>query len=590
MAKRSGAVHVATTKRRYKGKLYTTHLLRRTYRQAGKVRHETLGNISHLPPEVIELIRGALRGVRYLPAEQAWEVRRSLPHGHIAAVLGTLRRIGLEGILASRRCLERDLVVGMIVSRVIDPASKLATARALNAETASSSLGLLLGVESVDEEQLYAAMDWLVQRQGRIESKLARKHLKDGSLVLYDVSSSYYTGTCCSLAKFGHSRDGRKEFPQILYGLLCTREGCPVAVEVFEGNAGDPKTLASQIEKLRKRFGIERVVLVGDRGMITEARIREELAPVEGLDWITALRAPAIRKLAEQGVIQPSLFDERDLAEIHSPEFRGERLVACRNPFLAEERARKREELLAATERELEKIVAATRRKQRPLRGKDRIGLRVGKIVNHYKMEKHFKLEITETSLSYERESQRIAAEAALDGIYIIRTSVPKQVLNAESTVRAYKDLALVERAFRSLKTVDLKIRPIHHRLPDRVRAHVFLCVLAYYVEWHMRRALAPLLFDDEDKELAARLRRSIVAPAVRSPRAEDKAARKRTDEDQPVHSFQTLMNDLATLARNRIRPSLGRRAGSETEFELLTTPTPLQQRAFELLGVPPAP
>jgi len=589
MATRSGPVHVATTQRRYKGKVYTTYLLRRTYREAGQVRHETLGNISHLPPELIELIRDVLRGVRYLPADQALEVRRSLPHGHVAAVLGTLRRIGLQEVLASRHCEERDLVVGMIVARVIDPASKLATARALSAETASSSLGSLLGVEAVDEERLYAALDWLVQRQGRIESKLARQHLHDGSLVLYDVSSSYYTGTCCSLAKFGHSRDGRKEFPQILYGLLCTREGCPVAVEVFEGNVGDPKTLASQIERIRERFGIKRVVLVGDRGMITEARIREELRPVEGLDWITALRAPAIRKLAEQRVVQPSLFDERDLAEIHSPDYPGERLVACRNPFLAEERARKRDELLAATERELGKIVAATQRKQRPLRGQDRIGVRVGKVISHYKMEKHFKLQITDTSLSCERDKERIAAEATLDGIYIIRTSVPKDVLNAESTVRAYKDLSRVERAFRSLKTVDLKIRPIHHRLPDRVRAHVFLCVLAYHVEWHMRRALAPLLFDDEDKELAASLRRSIVAPAVRSPKAEDKAARKRTDEDQPVHSFHTLLKDLATLTRNRIRPSLDRSTSPEAEFEMLTTPTPLQQRAFELLGLHPA-
>jgi transposase len=477
----------------------------------------------------------------------------------------------------------------MIVARVIHPSSKLATARALNAETASSSLGSLLGVEGMDEDQLYAAMDWLLRRQGRIESKLARMHLNGGSLVMYDVSSSYYTGNCCSLAKFGHSRDGRRDYPQIIYGLLCTREGCPLAIEVFEGNVGDPKTLGSQIQKIRKRFEIERVVWVGDRGMITAARIREELAPVEGLDWITALRAPAIRKLAEQGVLQLSLFDERDLAEIHSPDYPGERLVACRNPFLADERARKREELLEATARELEKIVAATRRKQRPLRGKDKIGLRVGKIVNRYKMAKHFKLEITQTSLSYERDTQKIAAEAALDGIYIIRTSVQKKRLNAESTVRAYKDLALVERAFRSLKTVDLKIRPIYHRLPDRVRAHVFLCMLAYYVEWHMRQALAPLLFDDEDHELALSLRRSIVAPATRSPRALAKAARKRNAEDLPVHSFQTLLDDLATLTRNRIRPRLDRATGAEAEFEMLTTPTPLQQRAFELLKVQPA-
>jgi hypothetical protein len=585
MATRSGPVHVATTKRHYRGKTYTTHLLRRTYRQDGCVRHETLGNISHLPPHLIEIVRAGLRGEHFVPATQCLEIRRSWPHGHVAAVLGALRQIGLDGMLASRRCLERDLVVAMIVARVIDPASKLATARALRSETASSSLGSLLGIESVDEEALYEAMDWLVARQGRIERKLARRHFDDGCLVLYDVSSSYYTGTHCSLAKFGHSRDGKKGFPQIVYGLLCNREGCPVAVEVFEGNVGDPTTLGSQVRKLRQRFGLRRVVLVGDRGMITDARIREELEPAEGLDWITALRAPAIRKLAEEAVVQPSLFDERDLAEIQSPDYPGERLIACRNPSLAKERKAKREELLQATEKELDKVVAATQRQKRPLQGQDRIALRIGKVINRYKMEKHFLLTITDTSFAYQRDLKKIEAEAALDGIYILRTSVPRKTLPAESTVRAYKDLARVERAFRSLKTVDLKIRPIHHRSPHRVRAHVFLCMLAYYVEWHMRRALAPILFDDEDKELAERLRRSVVAPAVRSPRAKRKARSKHTENDQPVHSFQSLLGDLATLAKNRIVPKAEGLA-SAAEFDQLTIPTPLQRRAFELLGV----
>ena len=586
MPTRSGAVHVATTTRRYKDTVYTSHLLRRTYREGGKVRHETLGNISHLPPELIEIIRNALRGECYVPATGALEICRSLPHGHVAAVLGTLRKIGLDGMLASRRCVERDLAVAMIVARVIDATSKLATGRGLSRATACSSLGSVLGIDSVDEEQLYAAMDWLLKRQSRVEAKLAQRHLDDGCLVLYDVSSSYYTGRHCSLAKFGHSRDRKKGFPQIVYGLLCNRRGCPVAVEVFEGNTGDPTTLEIQIQKIRRRFGIERVVLVGDRGMITAARIREELRPVEGLAWITALRGPAIRKLAEEGIVQPSLFDERDLAEIQSPDYPGERLIACRNPLLAEERARKREELLQETEKELDRVVTATRRERRPLRGKDKIALRVGKVIDRRKMAKHFRLTITDSSFSYERHGERITAEAALDGIYIIRTSVSETEFSAAETVRAYKDLSLVESAFRSIKTVDLKVRPIYHRLANRVRAHVFLCVLAYYVEWHMRQALAPILFDDDDKEYAESLRTSIVAPAKRSPKALSKAQAKRTIDNEPVHSFRSLLKDLATLAKNQLRSPAISKTETTTEFEMLTTPTLLQRRAFVLLDV----
>lgn len=584
MASRNGPVHVATTERRYKGKVYRTHLLRRTYREGGKVKHETLGNLSHLPPDLIDTIRGRLRGD--LPPEGgAFEIVRSLPHGHVAAVLGTLRAIGLEGVIGSRPSVERSLVVAMVVARVIDPLSKLATAQGLREETASTSLGLDLGLEIVSEDDLYHSMDWLLARQHRIENKLAKKHLQDGSLILYDVSSSYYTGTHCSLAKRGHDRDGKKGFPQIVYGLLCNGEGCPVAIEVFEGNTGDPKTLSSQIQKVRQRFGLKRVIFVGDRGMITSKRIEEEFRNVDGLDWITALRADSIKKLAEHEVIQPSLFDERDLAEVSSPDYPNERLVVCRNPLLAEERARKRKELLAATEKKLEDIAAATRRAKRRLKGKDKIGLRVGKTINKFKMQKHFILEITEDSFSCRRNEEKIAREAALDGIYVVRTSVPKDALGPQSTVRAYKDLSKVERAFRCLKTIDLKVRPIYHRHPNRVRAHVFLCTLAYYVEWHMRGKLAPILFDDEDKELAESVRESIVAPRERSPTAKAKDLTKQTADGMPVGSFRALLKDLGTLCKNRLR-SKGEKA---CEFYMLTRPTDRQRQAFELLGASPA-
>jgi transposase len=471
----------------------------------------------------------------------------------------------------------------MIVARVIDPRSKLATARGLHEETLSSTLGEVLGVQDADEDALYAAMDWLLPRQADIERKLAERHLSDGTLVLYDVSSTYFEGRCCPLAKLGHSRDGKKGKLQVVFGLMCNAQGCPIAVEVFEGNTGDPKTLASQIEKLCDRFDLEHIVLVGDRGMLTSARIRKELKLVEGLEWITALRAPAIRRLVEKGALQLSLFDKKDLAEISSPDFANERLIACKNPLLAEERARKRAELLAATERELEAIVAATRRSKRPFRGKDKIALRVGRVIGRFKMAKHFRINITETGLRYERDQERIAAEALLDGIYIVRTSLPETQLSSTAVVGAYKGLSVVERAFRSLKTVDLKVRPIHHWLADRVRAHILLCMLAYYVEWHMRQALAPVLFDDDDKQGAALRRESIVAPAKRSLRAESKdATKRRPDDDSPVHSFQTLLQDLATIAKNRVKPKIP----SAPEFDLVTTPTVLQRRAFDLLGV----
>ncbi len=587
MPKRSGAVHVATIKVKGGKKVYESHLLRRSYREDGKVKHETLGNISHLPPHTIELVRASLRGVAFLPVGESFDIVRSLPHGNVAAVLGTSKKIGLQEMIASRPSRQRDLVMAMVTARVIDPRSKLATARGLSSETAFSTLGDTLGVASADEDELYEAMDWLQERQTRIEGKLARKHLEDGSLVLYDVSSSYYTGSSCPLAQYGYSRDKKKGFPQIVYGLLCNGEGCPVAVEVFEGNTSDSATLSSQIWKIRERFGLKRVVLVGDRGMITEARITSELKPVDGLDWITALTAPQIKKLAQEEVIQPSLFDEQDLVEITSPDYPDERLVACRNPLLAEDRARTREELLQATEWDLDKITAATKREKRALEGKDMIGVRAGKVINSHKVGKHFKLAITEESFSYERDTGKIESEAALDGIYVIRTSVTEEEFDAGGTVKAYKSLSAVERAFRCFKTVDLLVRPINHRKPERVRSHVFICMLAYYVEWHMRQRLSPILFDDEDKEYADALRESVVAPARRSPGACRKASSKRNADGMPVHSFQTLLEDLKTLAKNTVRqhPLPGQR--NEVEFDLLTTPTPIQRKAFELLDVP---
>jgi transposase len=586
MAKRNGSVHVATTKREYKGKVYVTHLLRRSYREGGKVKHETLGNLSHLPPDLIETIRQRLAAGEPVPHGEI-DILRSLPHGHVAAVLGTLRAIGLESMLASRPSRERSLVMAMIVARIIEPCSKLATARMLCDQTAASSLAGELGLDGpdapTDERDLYEAMDWLHSRQSRIEKKLAKKHLRDGTLLLYDVSGSYYTGRRCSLAKFGHPRDGKKGVPQIIYGLLCSPEGCPIAIHVFEGNTGDPATLQSQIDKIRKRFGIQRVVMVGDRGMITSRRIEESMRDVPGLDWITALRADSIKKLVSQGVIQTSLFDERDLVEVTSPDYPEERLMVCRNPLLAEERTRKREELLQATEKKLEEIAAATRREKRALRGKSRIALRVGKIINHYKVGKHFELEINEGSFSYSRDQEKIATEANLDGLYVIRTSVSAESLKSDDTVRAYKDLAKVERAFRCMKTIDLKVRPIFHWLADRVRAHVFLCMLSYYVEWHLRKSLAPLLFDDDDREAAEALRSSVVAPAERSPAAKHKDHTKHTADGLPVHSLRTLLSDLGTLTKNLIHLK-----GTEREFYQLTEATEIQRRAFLLLGVTP--
>ena len=565
-------------------------LLRESFREGTRVRNRTLANLSHWPAARIEALRALLRGealaARAPALAQSFEIARSLPHGHVAAVLGTLKRLGLDRMLEARaEARPRDLVLAMLIERVIAPHSKLATARALTQATQASTLGELLELGArVDEDDLYEAMDWLLARQGDLESAFAKRHLGEGSLVLYDVSSTYFEGRSCPLARLGHSRDGKRDRPQIVFGLLTNLEGCPVAVEVFEGNTGDPKTLGTQIEKLRARFGLKRIVLVGDRGMITDARIDAELAPLEGLDWITALRAPAIAALVSEGSLQLSLFDRRDLAEIASPEFPDERLIVCRNPLLAEERSRKRQELLQGTERALEPIAAATRRAKRALRGKEHIALRVGKVLDRHKVGKHFRLTIGETRFAYVRDEAAIAREAALDGIYVIRTSVKPNHLSAEQVVRSYKRLAAVERAFRSLKSVDLHIRPIFHHKAERVRAHVFLCMLAYYVEWHMRERLKALLFDEEDKRGAEAARHSVVAKAQRSARTLAKIHTKRTSEGLPAHSFRTLLQDLATLTQNRIVPKL---SGIQP-FVMLATPSAVQQRAFDLLGVSP--
>lgn len=557
-------------------------LLRESYRQDGQVKSRTLAHLTHWPPAQREALRRVLHGEPLVAPGDAFEIIRSLPHGHVVAVLGTLRHLGLEQLMAPKKSRPQELVTAMIVARILDPQSKLAPARSLGHDTALTSLGQTLGVESADAHELYEAMDWLLPRQPQIEAALAKRHLAEGTLALYDLTSTYFEGQTCPLAKFGHSRDGKRGKLQIVFGLVCNADGCPVAVEVFDGNTGDPKTLAPQLGKLRERFHLTRVVLVGDRGLLTDARIREELKPLEGLDWITALRSPTVQKLVEAGSLDVARFLETDLGEITDPAYPDERLIVCRNGALAAERARKREALLRATEQELETVRQATLRPKRRLLGQTKIALRVGKGLNRFKMGKHFRLEITDEAMQYARDPHSITAEGLLDGLYVLRTSVPLSTLSTANTVRAYKSLSTVERAFRSLKTVDLHVRPIGHRLAERVRAHVFLCMLAYYVEWHMRQALAPLLFDDDDKAGGEARRASVVAPAQRSPRAQGKAQTKRTDAGMPVHSFQTLLEDLATVTKNRVRF-----VQSNAETTLLTTPTPLQQRAFDLLQVP---
>ena len=576
MPKREGAAHVATTRRHYKGKVYETTLLRRSYREGGKVKHETLGNLSHLPAHLIELVKRGLAGETFLPAGEALQIERSLPHGHVAAVLGTARKLGLERLLSRERSRERDLCLAMVCQRLLRAGSKLSATRRFSLTT----LGEELGLEGASEAELLAAMDWLLARQQRIEAALARRNLREGGFVLYDLSSSYLEGRKCPLAALGYPRDGKRGKLQISYGLTCSPEGRPVAVEVFDGKIHDDKTLPQALEQLKKRFRLERVVVCGDRGMVTEANI--ETLKQHGFDWITALRAPQVQALVDAGDLQLSLFDERNLGEIASERYPGERLVVCRNPHVARERARKRKALLSETEKELAKVKASTDNPRGRLHGKPAglIGERAGRVVNRFKVAKHFQLTIEDGRFEYARKEQAINDEAALDGFYVLRTSVAADNdLSAQAIVRAYKLLAHAEQAFRAMKSPELEIRPIHHHLEDRVRAHVFLCMLAYAVRFELEEQLAELLFKD-DAPLAPV---DPVAPAERSAAATRKAGSKRTEDGLPVSSFRDLLDALGTLCRNRVRLR-----GSKASFDQLTEQNPLQKRVFELLELNP--
>ena len=548
-------------------------LLREGYRADGKVKNRTLANLTHWAAPKVDLLRRVLRDEPLAPADQLFEAVASTHHGHVQAVRLAMQRLGFEALMASRPCRARALVVAMVAARILEPDSKLATTRWWHTTTLPESLG----VADADEDDLYDAMDWLLARQERIEQKLAARHLTAGGLVLYDLTSSYFEGTTCPLAALGHNRDGKKGKLQVNYGLLTDGRGCPVAVSVFKGNTGDPKTLLPQVTRVRDRFGIEHLVLVGDRGMISQTQINA-LKALAGVDWITALKTGALRGLVADGALQLGLFDERNLFELTHPDFPGERLMACRNPELAKLRAHKRQALLAATVKELEQVRAMVARGR--LKGRDAIGVRVGKVVNKYKVAKHIRLEIDDTRLDFHIDEEQVAAEAALDGLYVVRTSVPPARLSADDTVRSYKRLSDVERAFRSLKTLDLNVRPIHHRREPRVRAHIFLCMLAYYVEWHLREAWRPLLFADEDQQ--AKATRDPVAPAKRSPAALRKVHTKVLDDGTVVHSFHTLLKALSTIVQNVCRR---RGAGAdEPTFQIVTTPTPQQQRAYDLL------
>jgi transposase len=550
-------------------------LLRQAWREGKRIRKRTLANLSDWPAAQIEALRKVLRGETLVSPSELFAVERSAPHGHVEAVLGTMRKLGLPALIASKPSRERDLVLAMVAERLVRPCSKLATTRLWHTTTLAEELGV--GDAEVDD--LYAALDWLLARQARIEAKLAARHLKDGALVLYDASTSYYEGRTCPLARFGHDRDGKK-LPIILYGLLTDEAGRPVAIEVYPGNTGDPTTVAEQVDKLRGRFGLTRVVLVGDRGMLTQAQINK-LKEHPGLGWISSLRSAAIRSLVDKGYLQRSLFDETNLAEVRSPDFPGERLIACFNPLLATDRRRKREELLAATEKDLERLSREVKRRTKTPLGKADIGVKAGRILGHFKMAKHFQLTIADGAFSWARREDAIQRETALDGIYVVRTSQTQQQLPAPDAVRKYKSLAVVERAFRCFKGVDLLVRPIHHHTEDHVRAHVFLCMLAYYVEWHMREALAPLLFHDEELK-SDRTRRDPVAPAAPSQTARAKKATRTSQDGLPLHSFQTLLAELATRCRNTGRL----KSDTSRTFEIVTEPTPLHARAFDLLGL----
>jgi transposase len=557
-------------------------LLRESYREGDQVKKRTLANLSKLPDDIIDNLKLALKGATLSMNEgipNHFEVIRSLPHGHVMAILETIKKLGLDKIISEKSSRIRNLVVAMIVARIINPKSKLATARGFNSETCSQSLGQLLDLEKADEDELYNALDWLLEKQEKIEKHLALKHLESGTLVLYDVTSTYLEGNGCELGKYGYNRDKKKGKTQIVFGLLCSAKGCPIAVEVFEGNTSDGATLSGQIEKVRKGWGIENVVWVSDRGILTNSKINELVKPIEGLDYITGLTKPQIRKLAEVEVIQLGLFDQVNLVEFESEDYPDERLIACRNPFIAQKNQLQREALLEAVEKELDLIVQATQREKRALKGQDKIALRVGKVLNQFKVNKYYNLEITEEGFSYQRKLELIAQETALDGVYVLRTSLESTLMDAATTVKAYKSLSQVEEAFRCYKSIDLKVRPIYHYKGDRVKAHIFLCMLAYYVEWHLKQCLAPLLFEDEEIDDGS----LNVIKASRSESAQSKERKKRNQENLPVHSFRTLLEDLGTICLNTVECTI--REGSY-RFSKITRPTQLQQKALDLLGV----
>jgi transposase len=554
-------------------------LLREAWREGNKTRKRTLANLSAWPQEKIETFRRLLRDERLVSPEDLFATQKTLPHGHVQAVLEMIGKLGLDRLISAQRCRERDLVVAMIVQRLIDPCSKLATTRAWHTTTLAEELG----VAEATENDLYEAMDWLLERQERIEKKLAARHLSEGGLVLYDVSSSFYEGHTCPWAKFGHDRDGKTGLPIIVYGVMTNGQGCPVAVSVYPGNTGDPTTVADQIEKLRERFGLSRVVMVGDRGMLTQPQI-DKLKQNPGFGWITALTSTAIRALVSQGALQLSLLDQKNLAEISAPDYPGERLMVCHNPVLEEQRRRKREALLKASEKNLEKIgKEVARRKNKPLTAAE-IGLKVGKVLGQYKMGKHFECKIGEGSLAWNRRAESIEQEEKLDGIYVLRTSEPVERLSAEETVRSYKSLAEVERAFRCLKGIDLLVRPIRHRSEDRVPAHIFLCVLAYYVEWHLRRAWAPLLFEDEER-WEERKRRDPILTAKPSDSVQRKKNSHETVDGLPAHSFEDLLSALASRARVTYALKSGKaEEKTSVTFRQVPEPTPVQAKAYELV------
>lgn len=576
-------MYVSTTKRKRKDKVYTNYLIRSSYRENGKVKHKTIANITHLPQDLIETISHRLKTGQPLSLN-GWNIKRSLPHGHVASAMHMVKQIGLDTTISSKPCREQKIILGLVSQRLIHPSSKLASLKHFQSETALSTLSEQLGIDDLNGKEIYKAMDWLYKRQQRIEKKLAAKHLKESSLVLYDLSGSYYTGQKSDLVQHGYNRDGKKKYPQITYGLICNQEGCPVAVEVFPGNTADASTFGQQIDKVRERFGIKRVVWVGDRGMITSKVIEGKLSQQGDIDWITALRSQQVKKLVDQGAIQLSLFDQTDLAEITPPQedYPNQRLIVCRNPLMAERRHRKRQELLEATQKNLDAIVKATQRKRQPLKAKDEIGVKVGAVIHKYNMAKHIHYTIEEGYFHYEIDQQKVKQEQTLDGLYVIRTSLEEKSYSAQQTVEAYKRLSQVEYAFRSMKTTLLEIRPIYHWNDHRIKTHVFICMLSYYLQWHLRQRLGAFLYDEEDQQQAAKKRSSAVAPAQKSDSAQQKAQGHRHENGHPIHNMETLLMELGTICKNYLAPE---NKPSEA-FAMITEPTSYQKQILERLGV----